>query len=90
MTASILRLAGFEPQVLVGGWLNGCPQAELGRGEVFVVEADEFARSFLRLYPSIALVTGVDAEHLDCYGDLGTLERAFHQFLDRLLLFNSP
>lgn len=84
MTASILRLAGLEPQVLVGGWLNGCPQAELGRGEVFVVEADEFARSFLRLYPSIALVTGVDAEHLDCYGDLETLERAFHQFLDRL------
>jgi len=86
MTAAILGQAGLEPQVLVGGWLDGRPQAELGRGEIFVVEADEFARSFLRLYPSLALVTSVDAEHLDCYGNLETLEQAFCQFLGRLPL----
>lgn len=84
MTAAILRLAGCEPQVMIGGWVDGRPQAELGRGEVLVVEADEFARSFLCLYPSLALVTSVDAEHLDCYGDLAALEQAFCQFLGRL------
>ena len=47
MAAAILRRAGLDPQVLVGGWINGRPQAELGSGEVFVVEADEFAGGFL-------------------------------------------
>lgn len=84
MVAAILRGAGVDPRVLVGGWLNGKPQAEPGRGEVFVVEADEFAGGFLHLYPSLALVTGIDAEHLDYYGNLAALERAFGQFLARL------
>ena len=84
MVAAILRRAGFDPQVLVGGWINGRPQAELGSGEIFVVEADEFAGSFLHLYPNLALVTGVDAEHLDYYGSLEAIERAFGQFLARL------
>ena len=84
MVATILRCAGLDPQVLVGGWLNGRPQAELGSGEVFVVEADEFAGGFLHLYPSLALVTGIDAEHLDYYGNLEALELAFGQFLARL------
>lgn len=84
MVAAILRGAGLEPQVLVGGWLAGKPQAELGRGEILVVEADEFARSFLQLYPNLALVTSIDAEHLDCYGDFAALEQAFSQFLGRL------
>ena len=84
MVAAISRRAGLDPQVLIGGWMNGRPQAELGSGEVFVVEADEFAGSFLHLYPSLALVTSVDAEHLDYYGSLEALERAFGQFLARL------
>ena len=84
MVATILRHAGLAPQVLVGGWVDGRPQAEMGSGEFFVVEADEFARSFLHLYPSLALVTSVDAEHLDCYGDFAAVERAFGQFLERL------
>ena len=84
MVAAIMHRAGLEPQVLVGGWVDGRPQTALGRGEFFVVEADEFARSFLHLYPSLGLVTSVDAEHLDCYGDLETLQEVFRQFLNRL------
>lgn len=84
MVAAVLRRAGFEPQVSIGGWVNGRPQAALGSGEVFVVEADEFAGGFLHLYPSLALVTNVEAEHLDYYGSLEALERAFGQFLARL------
>ncbi|MCE2449487.1 MAG: UDP-N-acetylmuramate--L-alanine ligase [Candidatus Latescibacteria bacterium] len=84
MAAAILRRAGLDPQVLIGGWINGRPQAESGSGEVFVVEADEFAGGFLHLYPSLALVTSIDAEHLDYYGSLEALERAFGQFLARL------
>ncbi len=84
MLAAILRRAGLEPDVLVGGGIEGRVQAELGGGEMLVVEADEFARSFLHLHPDIALITCVDAEHLDCYGSLEEVQRAFVQFLQRL------
>ncbi len=84
MLAAILRVAGQEPDVLVGGWIEGRAQAEKGRGQILVVEADEFARSFLALHPDMVLVTCVDAEHLDCYGSLREIERTFAQFIDRL------
>jgi UDP-N-acetylmuramate--alanine ligase len=84
MLAASLRRAGLEPGVLIGGWVEGRPQAGLGRGEFFVVEADEFGRSFLHLYPSLIALTSVDAEHLDYYADLEEVQRAFRQFLERL------
>ena len=84
MVAAILRRAGIAPQILIGGLLHGKSQAAAGRDEVLVVEADEFARSFLHLYPDLALVTGVDAEHLDCYDGLADVEEAFAAFLARL------
>lgn len=84
MMASILRSAGCDPSALIGGWLEGRAAAWLGRGDLFVVEADEYQRSFLQLRPQGAIVTTVDAEHLDCYRDLGEVEDAFHLFLSRL------
>jgi UDP-N-acetylmuramate--alanine ligase len=84
MVASVLRRARLEPSVLVGGSRDGRAEAILGQGPHFVVEADEFDRSFLRLYPTAAVVTSVDAEHLDCYGSLAGVEEAFNQFLARL------
>lgn len=84
MVANILRQAELRPSVMIGGWRQGRAQAELGEGELMVVEADEFDRSFLRLYPSLAVVTSVDAEHLDCYQDLDAVEDAFGQYLARL------
>jgi len=84
MVADILRQADLEPSVLIGGWRQGRAQAELKSSRFFVVEADEFQRSFLQLSPSLALVTNVDAEHLDCYGDLAGVEDAFCQYLSRM------
>ena len=84
MLANILRRAGLQPSTLIGGWREGRAQAELDEGELLVVEADEFDRSFLHLYPGLAVVTGVDAEHLDCYRDLDAVEEAFGQYLARL------
>lgn len=89
MLAAILRGSGQEPDVLVGGWIEGRAQAEKGRGQMLVVEADEFARSFLCLYPDMALVTCVDEEHLDCYGSLREIEQTFAQFLDRLPFYGT-
>lgn len=84
MMASVLRSAGSNPSALIGGRLEGRVAAWLGRGDLFVVEADEYQRSFLQLRPQGAIVTTVDAEHLDCYRDLGEVEDAFHLFLSGL------
>ncbi len=84
MVASILVEGKLKPSMLIGGWVEGQVQAALGRGEFFVVEADEYDRSFLSLYPSAAIVTTIDAEHLDCYRDLDEVQEAFLQYLKRL------
>jgi UDP-N-acetylmuramate--alanine ligase len=84
-TTSILDAAGIDPTGLVGGrmpaWGGGLRR---GAGEVFVVEADEYDRSFLTLHPSAAVVTSVEADHLDIYGDLAGVERAFGEFLGQV------
>ncbi|MCC7261227.1 MAG: UDP-N-acetylmuramate--L-alanine ligase [Candidatus Latescibacteria bacterium] len=84
MTACILRSAGCDPSALIGGWLDGKVAAWLGRGDLMVVEADEYQRSFLQLRPQGAIVTTVDAEHLDTYRDLAEVEDTFRQFLQAL------
>jgi UDP-N-acetylmuramate--alanine ligase len=85
MTGGLLALAGLDPTVVVGGAVHGSSgNARIGRGELFVVEADEFDRSFLTLAPVYAVVTGVDADHLDTYGSMRALSRAFLEFLDRV------
>lgn len=84
MLAAVLRRAGLQPDILVGGWVDGRAHAETGCGEWLVVEADEYARSFLELHPDVALVTCVEADHLDCYGTLNEVHSAFIDFLDRL------
>ena len=84
MMTDILYRAGWEPDFLVGGEVGGVAHAAVGLGEWFVVEADEFARSFHQLDPEVALVTCVEAEHLDYYGRLTEVEEAFVAFLHRL------
>jgi UDP-N-acetylmuramate--alanine ligase len=81
-TTAILDAAQLEPTGLVGGrmaaWGGGL---RAGRDEIFVVEADEYDRSFLTLRPSAAVVTSIEADHLDIYGDLSGVEHAFSEFL---------
>ena len=85
MVAVVLEAAGLDPTAIVGGTVSAFGgNARLGHGEVMVVEADESDRSFLRLSPEIAVLTNLDEEHLDAYGDIGELERAFGDFAARV------
>ena len=85
LIATVVAHAGLDPTAVVGGKLNALgSNAKLGRGELMVVEADESDGSFLRLSPTIAVVTNVDPEHLDYYGTVEALQQAFVDFADRV------
>ena len=85
MVATVLNAAGLDPTVVVGGKVNVLgSNAKLGRSALMVVEADESDGSFLRLYPSIAVVTNIDAEHMDHYHSLGSLRDAFVTFCNSI------
>lgn len=85
MCGLMLMKGGIDPTVIVGGKLSGLggTNARLGRGEWTVVEADEYDRSFLQLLPTIALITNVEAEHLDIYADIDDIKRTFAQFANK-------
>jgi UDP-N-acetylmuramate--alanine ligase len=85
MIVSILSTAGLDPTFLVGGGLNDAgTNARLGKGRFAVAESDESDGSFLLLSPHIAVVTNVEADHLDHWGSLEAVERAFASFLERV------
>ncbi len=85
LIATVLARADLDPTVVIGGRLNSLgSNAQLGRGDYLVAEADESDGSFLLLSPTLAVVTTVDAEHLDFYGDLEALKDAFVQFINHV------
>jgi UDP-N-acetylmuramate--alanine ligase len=85
LVSTVLRAAGLDPTVVVGGQVNALgSNARLGAGDLFVAEADESDGSFLRLTPTIAVVTNIDPEHLDHYGTHANLKDAFVQFVNRI------
>jgi UDP-N-acetylmuramate--alanine ligase len=86
LTASVLAEAGYDPTFVIGGQLlSAGANARLGAGAYLVAEADESDGSFLKLSPVIAVVTNIDADHLDHYpGDFAELKQAFTDFLHRL------
>jgi UDP-N-acetylmuramate--alanine ligase len=85
MVAAVLGAGGFDPTVVVGGRVHGLgTNARLGQGEFLVAEADESDGSFLKLTPTIAVVTTVDAEHLDHYPDLDAIVAAFLAFVNKV------
>jgi len=85
LIATVLAHAGLDPTAVVGGKLNALgSNAKLGKGHLMVVEADESDGSFLRLSPTIAVITNVDPEHLDYYGTVEALQQAFVDFADRV------
>lgn len=85
MVTAVLAAAGLDPTAVVGGKVNVLgSNAKLGRSDLMVVEADESDGSFLKLHPSIAVVTNVDPEHLDHHGTLAALEGAFVDFCNRV------
>jgi UDP-N-acetylmuramate--alanine ligase len=85
LVATVLRAAGLDPTVVVGGKVNALgSNARLGAGDLFVAEADESDGSFLRLTPTIAVITNIDAEHLDHYGTHENVKDAFVAFANRI------
>ncbi|HVC51026.1 MAG TPA: UDP-N-acetylmuramate--L-alanine ligase [Stellaceae bacterium] len=85
MVAGLLETAGLDPTVINGGILNAYgTNARLGAGEWMVVEADESDGTFTRLPATIAVVTNIDPEHLDHYGDFAALQQAFESFVQNI------
>lgn len=86
LVAAILVAAGLDPTCVIGGRLNSLgTNARLGHGEYIVAEADESDASFLLLTPVIAVITNIDADHMDTYGhDFGRLTQAYVDFANRL------
>jgi UDP-N-acetylmuramate--alanine ligase len=90
MVALMLERAGLDPTAVIGGRLSAFgSNARLGQGVLMVVEADESDRSFLKLSPSIAVVTNIDHEHMDSYGSFDTLVDAFADFADRVPFYGA-
>ncbi len=91
LIASILAEAGLDPTYVIGGRLNSAgTNAKLGSGDYIVVEADESDASFLKLLPTLAVVTNIDADHMETYGhDLQKLHAAFVDFLHKMPFYGA-
>jgi len=91
LVTSVLAEAGVDPTFVIGGRLNSAgANSRLGAGDYIVVEADESDASFLNLLPVLAVVTNIDADHMDTYGhDLSRLKHAFVDFLHRMPFYGS-
>ena len=90
MIALVLERAGLDPTAVIGGRLSAFgSNARLGRGELMVAEADESDRSFLKLFPTIAVITNIDHEHLENYGSFADLQQAFVDFANKVPFYGS-
>jgi UDP-N-acetylmuramate--alanine ligase len=91
LVTSVLAEAGVDPTFVIGGRLNSAgANSRLGSGEYIVVEADESDASFLNLMPILAVVTNIDADHMDTYGhDFARLKAAFVEFVHRMPFYGS-
>ena len=90
MIALVLERAGLDPTAVIGGRLSAFgSNARLGRGELMVAEADESDRSFLKLFPTMAVVTNIDYEHLESYGGFEDLQQAFVDFANKVPFYGA-
>jgi UDP-N-acetylmuramate--alanine ligase len=90
MIALVLERAGLDPTAVIGGRLSAFgSNARLGRGEFMVAEADESDRSFLKLFPTMAVITNIDHEHLESYGGFDDLQQAFVDFANKVPFYGA-
>ncbi len=90
MAGLVVNRGGFDPTIIVGGKVAVFgSNAVAGKGDIIVIEADEYDRAFLRLTPSIAVITSIDEEHLDIYADIDDLKESFIQFANSIPFFGS-
>jgi len=90
MIAFVLEQAGLDPTAVIGGRVSAFgSNARLGQGDYMVAEADESDRSFLKLFPTIAVMTNIDHEHLENYGGFGDLQQAFVDFANKVPFYGA-
>jgi UDP-N-acetylmuramate--alanine ligase len=90
MIAVVLERAGLDPTAVIGGRLSAFgSNARLGGGEYLVAEADESDRSFLELWPAIAVITNIDHEHMESYGSFADLQQAFIDFANKVPFYGA-
>ncbi len=90
MVGTILQRAGLNPTLIVGGIVRALQSGvRMGTGELLVVEADEFDRSFLKLTPTLAVITTIEPEHLDTYTDLAGVQDAFVEFANKVPFYGN-
>lgn len=87
----VIQDGSFDPTIIVGGRVHSFDKtnAVVGKGDIIVVEADEFDRTFLRLSPSLAVITNIEAEHLDIYDDLEDVKNAFIEFVGKVPFYGA-
>ncbi len=86
MTGLVAQSGGFDPTIIVGGRVHSFDKtnAVVGSGDIIVVEADEFDRTFLKLSPSLAVITTIDTDHMDIYADIDDIKRSFIEFANKV------
>ncbi|MGB7055666.1 MAG: UDP-N-acetylmuramate--L-alanine ligase [bacterium] len=84
IVSEVLQTGGLAPTTVIGGIVIGETQARLGAGDFLVCEVDESDKSFLRVYPSYAIITNIEAEHLDYYRDLDEIKEHFGYFANHV------
>src|SRR5215467_6907208 len=90
MIAYVLERAGLDPTAVIGGRFSAFgSNARLGWGELMVAEADESDRSFLKLFPTVAVITNIDQEHLENYGSFAELQQAFVDFANKVPFYGA-
>jgi UDP-N-acetylmuramate--alanine ligase len=91
MAGHVVQDGSFDPTIIVGGRVHSFDKtnAVVGKGDIIIVEADEYDRTFLRLSPSMAVITNIEAEHLDIYKDLDDVKDAFIQFANKVPFYGA-
>lgn len=90
LVGEVFHDAGLKPTVLVGGMIRRADShAYIGSSNIMIAEADEYDRSFLAMYPSVAIITNIEADHLDCYGSLENIKDAFVSFTERIPFYGA-
>lgn len=91
MTGHVIQDGSFDPTIMVGGKVHSFSKtnAVVGTGDIIIVEADEFDRTFLRLTPSLAVITNIEAEHLDIYDNLDDVKEAFIEFANKVPFYGA-
>lgn len=91
MVGHVVQDGSFDPTIIVGGRVHSFDKtnAVVGKGDIIIVEADEYDRTFLQLSPSLVVITNIEAEHLDIYKDLDDVKQAFTQFANKVPFYGA-